>query len=163
MALWPSLLPVASAGNNNVFVYGTVRDKFEKSRDSANSLLFCVDFNVPNWFDRLYAYITGNQNPREIVQWLSIARHLRENLVFVAKVFPKLEGGGVSDMLNGADPAFNRLIANINTELKNQKRSVLENFAIDAGYKIIFEKTNCCQECLDAAAAFELTPDLGMI
>ena len=52
-----------------------------------------VDFNVPDWFDRLYACITGFQNPREVVQWLSRARHIRENVVFVAKVFPRLEGG----------------------------------------------------------------------
>jgi len=35
VALWPGLLPAASAGNNSVFVYGTVRDKFLKSGDSA--------------------------------------------------------------------------------------------------------------------------------
>ena len=38
-----------------------------------------------------------------------------------------------------------------------------KRFAIDAGYKIIFEKADFSQECLDAAAAFELTPDLGML
>jgi len=26
-----------------------------------------VDYNVPDWFDRLYACISGFQNPREIV------------------------------------------------------------------------------------------------
>ncbi len=35
MALCLGLLPAAFAGNKSVFVYGTVRDKFEKSRDSA--------------------------------------------------------------------------------------------------------------------------------
>jgi len=32
-----------------------------------------VDFNVHNWFDRLYACISGYPNPREVVQWLSRA------------------------------------------------------------------------------------------
>jgi hypothetical protein len=56
-----------------------------------------VDFNVPNWFDMSYACISGYQNPREVVQWLSRARHIRENVVFVAKVFSRMEGDGVSD------------------------------------------------------------------
>jgi len=36
LALWPGLLPAASAGNKGCFVYGTVRDWFEKNRDSAS-------------------------------------------------------------------------------------------------------------------------------
>ena len=122
-----------------------------------------VDFNVPDWFDRLYACISGYQNPREVVQWLSRARHIRENVVFIAKICPGLEVKEVADKLNDEDPVYNRLIAKINTELRNHKRSVLECFAIDAGYKIIFKKTDFSQEVLDAAAAFELTPDIGMI
>jgi hypothetical protein len=43
------------------------------------------------------------------------------------------------------------------------KRSVLECFAIDAEYKIKFEKTDSSQEVLDAAKAFELTSDTGML
>jgi hypothetical protein len=35
IALWLGLLPAASAGSKGVFVYGTVRNYFEKSRDSA--------------------------------------------------------------------------------------------------------------------------------
>ncbi len=93
-----------------------------------------VDFNVPNWFDRLYACISGYQNPREVIQWISRARHIHENVVFIAKNCPGLEVKEVADKLNGTDPVYNRLIANINTELKNHKRSVLECFAIDAGY-----------------------------
>jgi hypothetical protein len=122
-----------------------------------------VDFNVPNWFDRLYACISGFQNPREVVQWLSRARHIKEDKVYVVKICPKMQAKVVPDRLNGADTTFNRLIANINTELQNHKRSVLECFAIDAGYKIKFEKTDFSQEVLDAAAAFELTPDTGML
>ena len=45
----------------------------------------------------------------------------------------------------------------------NHKRSVLECFAIDAGYKIKSEKTDFSQEVLDAAKAFELTPDTGIL
>ena len=83
--------------------------------------------------------------------------------MFIAKICPGLKIKKVADKLNGADPVYNRLIANINTELTNHKRSVLECFAIDAGYKIIFKKTDFSREVLDAAAAFELTPDIGMI
>ncbi len=67
------------------------------------------------------------------------------------------------DRLNGSDDTFNNIIANINTKLINHKRSVLECFAIDAGYKTKFEKTDFSQEVLDAAKAFELTPDTGML
>jgi hypothetical protein len=122
-----------------------------------------VDFNVHNWFDRLYACITGYQNPREVVQWLSRARHIKEDKVYVVKICPKLQVKHVPDLLNGTDPTFNHLIASINTEHQNHKRSVLECFAIDAGYKIKFEKTDFSQEVLDAAKAFELTPDTGML
>jgi hypothetical protein len=122
-----------------------------------------VDFNVPDWFDRLYACISGFQNPREIVQWLSRARHIKENKVYVVKICAMFVPKAVPDRLNGSDDTFHRLIANINTELGNHKRSVLECFAIDAGYKIKFEKTDFSQEVLDAAKAFELTPDTGVL
>ncbi len=35
-----------------------------------------VDFNIPNRFDQMYEYISGYQNPREVVQWLSRTRHI---------------------------------------------------------------------------------------
>jgi hypothetical protein len=70
----------------------------------------------------------------------------------------------VPDKLKGADPAYNRLIANINTELKNHKRSAVHGcFAIYAGYLIVFQKTDFSHELLDAAAAFEISPDIGML
>ncbi len=60
----------------------------------------------------------------------------------------------LSDKLNGVDPVYHRLIANINTELFNHKRYVPECIAIDAGYKIIYEKLDFTQDVLDAATAF---------
>ncbi len=45
--------------------------------------------------------------------------------MFVGKVFSKIEGDGVSDKLNGADPTYNYPIANITTELRNHKRCVM--------------------------------------
>ena len=50
-----------------------------------------VDFNVHNWFDRVYACITGYQNPREVVQWLSRGSHIKENKVYVVKICPKVQ------------------------------------------------------------------------
>ena len=54
------------------------------------------------------------------------------------QICPKLQVKHVPDLLNGRDPTFNRLIASINTEQHNHKRSVFECVAIDAGYKIKF-------------------------
>ena len=69
----------------------------------------------------------------------------------------------IAHKLNGADPVYNRPIANINTELKNPTRSLLECFAIDACYKIIFKtKTDFSQGVLAATAAFEPTADIEM-
>jgi hypothetical protein len=45
--------------------------------------------------------------------------------VYVVKICPKMQAKVVPDRLNGADTTFNRLIANIDTELQNHKRSVL--------------------------------------
>ena len=63
------------------------------------------------------------------------------------------------DRLNGSDDTFNNLVANNNTKLMNHKRSVLEFFAIDAGYKIKIKNTDFFEEVLDAAKDIELTPD----
>ena len=87
--------------------------------------------------------MAGLQNPREVLQWLySHARHIREDKVYVVKICLQLKVKDVSDRLNGTDNTFNRLTANINTELKNHKRSELECFAIDAGYTFKLEKTD---------------------
>jgi hypothetical protein len=96
----------------------------------------------------LYACISGVQNPRDIVQWLSRTRHIREDKVNVVKICPQLKVKDVPGRLNGAYTTFNHLIENINTELKKHKRSVLECFAIDAGYTIKFENTDFSQNSL---------------
>ncbi len=70
--------------------------------------------------------------------------------MYVVKICAMLVPKAAPDRLNVSDDTFHRLIANINKEMMNHKRSVLECFAIDAGYKIIFK-------------AIELTPDTGMI
>ena len=50
-----------------------------------------VDFNAPDWLDRLFTCISEFQNPREVVQRLSCARHIREDKVYVVKIFPQLK------------------------------------------------------------------------
>ena len=120
-----------------------------------------VDFTVMH-FHKLYACASGFQNPREIVQWLSRARHIIDNEVHVVKISPGLTPQMVPDVL-GDDPVFTNLIAAVNTELQNSSRSVIECYAIDAGYIIKKENGNYSEDVMRLAEAADLHRDLGLL
>ena len=66
-----------------------------------------LDFDVRGWFHRLYACVSNYQSPREIVQWLSRARHIIDRHVYVVRIrtkIPKL----INDILKD-DPVFTHL------------------------------------------------------
>ena len=95
------------------------------------------------------------------MQCLSRARKIRENKVFVVKI-PSNTPDMVTDGLEDC-PIFASLVANVNTELQNGTRGVLECFALDAGYTIKHEDAGFSPEVMAAAEAAELHKDLGMV
>jgi hypothetical protein len=74
-----------------------------------------LDFTM-KWFHRLYTCVAGNQNPREVVQWLSRARHIIENDVFVVTISPHIKPKAIEDKI-GTDPTYTNLIKICHTEL----------------------------------------------
>ena len=120
-----------------------------------------VDFTVTH-FHRLYVCASGFQNPREMIQWLSRARHLIENEVHVVKICPWLKPAMVPDRI-GDCAVYTELIAAVNTELQNNSRSVLERYALDAGYTIKKERGVFSEEVMRLAEEADLQHDLGML
>jgi hypothetical protein len=119
-----------------------------------------VDF-AQLWFHRLYACVSGFQNPREIIQCLSRARHIIDNEVFVVKISPSLRPKHVPDMIE-TDPLYTTLIKSCNTELHNNARRVLECYAIDTGYDIKADKLGFSAAVTRLAEETELHHDLGL-
>ena len=119
-----------------------------------------LDFNE-DWFHRSYACVSGNQNPREVIQWLSRARKLKENEVYIVTISPRIKPMMIKDSI-GTDPVYKNLIANCNTELQNSCRTTLECFAIDAGYKIKADKPGFSTRVMQLAESTQLQHDLGM-
>jgi len=119
-----------------------------------------LDFNV-KWFHRLHTCVARNQNPREVVQWLSRARHIIENDVFLVTISPHIKPKAIEDKI-GTDPTYTNLIKNCNTELANSSRAALECFATNAGYTIKTNKPGFSAEVMKIAEKIELQSDLGM-
>jgi hypothetical protein len=61
-------------GKEKTLILSNLGIHWKKRVVLANSAVTAgVDF-TPLWFHRLYAYVSGYHNPREIIQWLSKAR-----------------------------------------------------------------------------------------
>jgi hypothetical protein len=97
-------------------ILGNIGQKWMKRVVMTNSAATAgVDF-TPRWFHRMYACVSWYQNPREIVQWLSRARNIVENKVYVVKISPRLKLDPLPNRL-AADPVYTNLMKNINTEI----------------------------------------------
>ena len=95
------------------------------------------------------------------MQWLSRVCHIIDNEVFVVKISPPLRPKLVPDMIE-TDPVYTNLIKSCNTELQNNARSVLECYAIDAGYIIKTDKHGLFVEVMMLAKETEMHTDLGL-
>jgi hypothetical protein len=93
-----------------------------------------LDINV-RWFHRMFACALEFRNPREILQWLSTARHIIDTEVFVVKNSPFLRPKRVPELID-TNPVYTNLIKSYNTELQTSTRTVLECFAFEVGYAI---------------------------
>jgi hypothetical protein len=121
-----------------------------------------INFDVNNWFHRLFACVSGFQSPREIVQWLSRARHIIDNQVCIVKTCPICKPKLIPDVLED-DPVFTKMVNVVNAELSNGSRGVLECFAVDAGYNIEHVNANLSSDVMGQAENADMHEDLEII
>ena len=75
------------------------------------SVTASLNFGVNEWFHRLYACVSHGVSPREVSQWLSRARYLVEEQVYVTEIptnLPTL----ITDILKD-DPVFTKIVSRL--------------------------------------------------
>ena len=108
-----------------------------------------LNFDVNGWFHSVYACVSNFQSPREIIKWLSRARHIIDQHVYIVRFRtknPKL----INDILKD-DLVFTHLVVSVNTEQENTAQGVMECFAVDAGYVLRTDNSEFWEEVMRAA------------
>jgi hypothetical protein len=109
----------------------------------------------------MYTCVAGNQIPREVLQWLSMARHIINNEVFVVTISQFINPKPVNDTIE-TDPVYINLVNNYNTELLNISHAALECFATDAGKVLKADTHGFSAKVMRLAERTELHHALGM-
>ncbi len=106
------------AGKKKKQVLSNVRVEWKRRVVMTNTpITASLNLDVKEWFHISYACVSNLVSPREVIQWLSRARYLIEEQVYVSKIptiLPKL----ITDIMKD-DPVFIKLVAFVNTKLHN--------------------------------------------
>jgi hypothetical protein len=114
-------------GETKAHILGDINRHWKKRFVMTNAAVTAgLDFNV-ELFHRLHACVAGDQNPREVVHWLSMARQIKENEVYVVTISQYIKLKAIEDKI-GTNPIYKNLIKNCSTELANSSRTALECF-----------------------------------
>jgi hypothetical protein len=83
-----------------------------------------LNFDIEGWFHKLYVCVSNCKSRREVVQWLSRARYIIDQHVYVVKV-PAKNPILVDDIIKD-DPVFTKPVTSVNIDLHNTSQGVLE-------------------------------------